>query len=766
MAKFFLLIVLSLTALFAKESHEISLQLQWKYQFQFAGYIVAKEKGFYKNVGLDVKIKEWSDGIDMVDELIEQRSQYAVVRPSSLIDIAKGKKVIYLATIFQSSPLILLADKSSGISSIQDFKGKTLMTTGDLNSDTSLISMMFSQGVKLEDMKILKPSFDVKDLLNATTDLMASYISNEPFMLKKLGGDPVIFSPKDYGFDFYNDILATDKEYLAKHPQEVKNFRKASLQGWEYAFSHIDETVDIIYNKYNTQHKTKELLLYEARELKKLAYFKTDTIGKIEKEKLSKIYDVYKLLGLIKNQEIDFNELIYNQFSVDVILSEEEKKYLHDRQIIRMCIDPNWIPFEHFDKKGNYEGMSADYYKLFEKNLNVKFEPVHTKTWSESIEFAKERKCDIFSLAMSTPEREKYMSFTTPYLKIPLVITTKLDIPFVNEIKDLRGKRVGISKGYAFYELLKAKYPDLNLVEVDDIDDGLKKVNDGTIFGYIGTLASVGYRLQRYYSGELKIAGKIEDNWELGIGVRNDDPILLTILQKAINQVSAEQKREILNRWISIKYEKGTDYTMVYKVVGFFSFIIFFGLFFMQKQQTLKRKLQDANEKLEIAYAELEQVAVTDKLTQLFNRHKLDKTLQSEKNRADRYDQMFGIMILDIDHFKVINDTYGHHVGDVVLQEFAAILVNNSRESDIIGRWGGEEFLIIVPQGDFDSMNYFAHNLKNKIQSHLFVSSYKITTSIGITVYRKYESLQTTLSRADEALYVAKNSGRNLVVGK
>lgn len=746
----------------AKVLQPVSLQLKWKYQFQFAGYIMAKEKGFYNDVGLDVTIKEWDYGINMVDELLSFKSDYTLTSPSSLIDISNGKKIVYLATIFQSSPLILLADKSSGIRSVKDFKHKRMMTTGDLNSDTSLLSMMFSQGIKMEDMKIKKPSFNTKDLLNGKADLMAAYISNEPHQLEKMGGTPVIFSPKDYGFDFYGDILVTTKEHLECNPQEVKNFRSATLEGWEYAFSHMQETVDIIYNKYNTQHRTKEALMYEAKELKKLAYFKTDTLGKIEKEKLRKIYDVYKLLGLLRH-DVNLDEVIYNEHLLKKRFTELEKDYLRNRKNITMCIDPNWMPFEQFDHNGNYEGMTADYYKLFEKILGTKFKVIPTKTWTESIEFAKERKCDIFSLAMETPERKKYMNFTTPYLKIPLVVATSLDVPFINEIKDLQGKKVGISKGYAFVELLRNKYPNLNIVEVEDIDDGLDKVNSGELFGYIGTLASVGYKFQTKYSGELKIAGKIADNWKLGIGVRNDDPMLLRVLEKAVLNISKEQHRDILNHWVSIKYEKGVDYSVLWKTIGVFTLIVLVGLYFMRKQNKLKENLKEANEKLELAYTQLERLAVTDKLTQLYNRHKLDKVLEQEKNRSDRYGDTFGVMIVDIDLFKNINDTYGHQIGDTVLQELAEIFKENSRESDTVGRWGGEEFLIIAPQVNEDSMTNFAQNLKDKVQHHLFAEKYKITISIGMTIYKAPESIDAVITRADEALYFSKENGRNQV---
>lgn len=764
--KIFLLFIYLLFLTFslsAQELKKVSLQLQWRYQFQFAGYIMAKEKGFYKQAGLDVALKEWQPGIHMEDDVIQGKSEYATCRATSLIDISNGKKIVYLASIFQSSPLVALADKSSHIKSVEDFKNKRIMATRDI--DISLFSMMFSQGIMPQDVNVIQPSFTPADLLNGKTDLIAAYISNEVYTLKLLGGKPVVFNPKDYGFDFYSDLLITSREYIQNNPQEVKRFRNASLQGWKYAFEHIDETVDIIYEKYNSLHKTKEALYYEAQELKKLAYYETDTVGTVEKQKLQRIYDVYRLLGLVK-KKIDLRGVVFSDYALDTELTAAEKEYLSKLNEITVCIDPNWMPFEHFDQNGKYEGMSADYFQLFENALSTKFRVIKTKTWTESIEYAKHRKCDLFSLAMETPKRKEYMNFTSPYLKIPLVVATKVEVPFVNEINELKNKKIGIAKGYAFVELLKDQYPFLDIVEVEDIDDGLKRVHDGEIFAYVGTIASIGYKLQAKYIGELKITGKIDANWELGVGVRNDDRLLLQVMQKAVNTITKDQERLILNKWISIKYDKGVDYTLVWKVIAFFSFVLIVGYYFYRKQRYLKERLQEVNDKLEVAYEALQEVAITDKLTQLYNRHKLDEVLQIEKNRVDRYGGSFGVIILDIDFFKLINDTYGHHIGDIVLQELGVLLRENSRSSDVVGRWGGEEFLIIAPNLSEDNIENFAQNIKDKISHHLFNGTNNITISMGISVYKIGEDVEKTLIRADQALYVSKNSGRDKITIK
>ncbi len=308
-------------------------------------------------------------------------------------------------------------------------------------------------------------------------------------------------------------------------------------------------------------------------------------------------------------------------------------------------------------------------------------------------------------------------------------------------------------------EYFKKEHPLINIVEVNNTKEGLDLLQDKKIYAFIGTIASIGYESQINYITNIKIAGKLYDDWKLGIGVRNDDLTLLNILNKTVLTLTEEQKREILNKWVSIKYESHIDYTLLWKIVISFLIILFVLLYFFNKEKKLKIKLEKA-------YDELKHLAITDKLTNVYNRHKLDEVLEIEKKRADRYNSTFGIMILDIDYFKKINDLYGHHVGDNVLKEFATILKDNSRDTDIVGRWGGEEFLIIVPQTNKESIELFAQNIRKKVEFNSFELVEHLTISIGTTVYKKNESTETTINRADNALYEAKNSGRNCVCSR
>ena len=159
----------------------------------------------------------------------------------------------------------------------------------------------------------------------------------------------------------------------------------------------------------------------------------------------------------------------------------------------------------------------------------------------------------------------------------------------------------------------------------------------------------------------------------------------------------------------------------------------------------------------------IEKLSNKDKLTNVYNRAKLDLLLEKEVHRFKRYKTDLSIVMLDIDHFKHINDTYGHLMGDKVLIEIAKLLKEQTRSTDYIGRWGGEEFLIICANSNIEQASKVAYKLKKKIEDFNFDIDKTITASFGVTQYKKGDSIDDMLQRADNALYLCKKTGRNKV---
>ena len=570
----------------------------WLDQFEFAGFYMAKEKGFYQEAELDVDIKKFEPSIDLTNRVLERDADFGLNSSSLIIDKANGKDIVLLGTIFQSSPLVFIGLNDTNIKTISDMKNKKVMVSNNQENFAPFQSMLKSQGLHLDELNFIPHSFNIDDLINKKTDLMSAYITNEPFLLNEKGYETTIFNPKDFGFNFYEDILFTSKDFALENPKLVKDFYNATMKGWKYAFDNIDETAKIIYEKYNSQNKSLKALIYEAHEMRKLVYDENGKMGTISEEIINLILNTYRLMGLV-NTKVDLNDLLYTKhLENNILLDDEEKKYLKKIKNITMCVDPNWMPFEKIEND-KHVGIVADYMNLIQNKIKTPITLIPTKTWTESLEKSKNRECDILSFAIKSLEREAYLNFTKPFFSTPLVIASDINSPYIENIKEIKNRRFGIIKGYAYEEILKIKYPNLTFVEVENITQGLNLVRKGEIFGFIDTLTTVGYHIQNNYIGQLKISGRFDEIWDLGIGTRNDQPILNTIFQKAVNDISANQKQQILNKWIPLEYQKEFDYKFVYEIIASLGILTFFGILFY-RAYLLKKLNAQLNEKIKI----------------------------------------------------------------------------------------------------------------------------------------------------------------------
>lgn len=185
----------------------------------------------------------------------------------------------------------------------------------------------------------------------------------------------------------------------------------------------------------------------------------------------------------------------------------------------------------------------------------------------------------------------------------------------------------------------------------------------------------------------------------------------------------------------------------------------------------LQGQLQPANLELESRVEqrtrELEQLASTDPVTGLNNRRELMRQLSDELSRAHRYERLLSVLMIDIDNFKSLNDTYGHQAGDHVLAEFADIFHNTCRSADIIGRYGGEEFVILAPETSLTQASQFAELLAKQVRARRIAfdnETISVSCSIGVTAIRQKDSTDQILKRADQTMYRAKASGKDKVV--
>ncbi len=298
----------------------IRVQLRWTHQFQFAGFYAAIEQGYYSEEGLEVKLIEGSGNYDFAGLLLDGNSEFGVESTSLLISRNQNKPLIVLASIFQHSPETFITLAKYKINTIEDFSGKTaLFSTLELPATSGVI-------VKQSIMDKVIPSLSddrIEDLIDGSHQIIDGYSIDMPYHIMKLGYQPVLISPINYGVDFYGDCIFTSEEYLHKHPKKTAAFLRATLKGWEYAMFNKKELVQLIIEKYNP-NITQEQLIFEARELEELIQPKFVEIGYMHKARWQHIGEVYVSLGML-DKDFSLDGFLYTDFINDQV---KRQKYL------------------------------------------------------------------------------------------------------------------------------------------------------------------------------------------------------------------------------------------------------------------------------------------------------------------------------------------------------------------------------------------------------------------------------------------------------
>lgn len=587
------------SVLHAKTLDKVSLQLLWLDQFQFAGYYMAKEKGFYEDVGLEVDFKPFESDVKAVEDVLKGNTHFAIGRSSLLVDKSKGKDIKLLAALLQTSPLVLMASPHANITTLNDLKNKRIMLSPDQSTVMAIKAMLSSQRVSFDDLIQLPQSFNVKDLINNKVDVISAYISAQPYTLEKLGMKPIIFDPKDYGFDFYNDILFTSEEYTKQNPKQVKDFVEASLKGWKYAFDNIDQSVEVIYTQYNTQNKSRDELLYEAQELKKLAYYHTHELGKIDTAKLEKIYNVFNVLGYIQKPYDVKSILLKPQRSTSIKWTPQEQAYINISPPISYS-EINWKPLSIIENN-TMRGIMGDYLDLVAQKTGLRFKYVPSNSWEEVLEKFKKKEIDIIPGVGSSSQEKSLGAISQEYANYPMVIVTSDKYRYINNLNELKDKTIAVPKYYTSYNFLKQNYPNLKLMTTKDIPEALLLVAENKADAFVGHIAAALYYISHGHFSHLKISGSTDFRFAHHYLVQKENELLLSIINKAFKHIDLQERDGINAKWIHTRVEQQIDYKVLLAMT--LLFVIILAILFY-RQVILKR----FSDKLQQSYASLERI--------------------------------------------------------------------------------------------------------------------------------------------------------------
>ncbi|AXH08844.1 BvgS-like domain-containing signal transduction sensor histidine kinase (NMT1, PAS domains) [Malaciobacter halophilus] len=588
---------------FANETKKVSIQLNWKYQFEFAGYIAAIEKGFYKDVGFDVTLKELKKDTNVIEEVKNNKATFGIYDSSILSNYDKKKPIILLANYLKKSPLVLITKQS--IFSPKDLINKKIYMS-EFEFENSSLSKLFRKfNIKKSDINLISSIDSLDSFILNEADAISAYITNQTYILDKQRVPYNLITPSNYEIDSFGGNLFASLKYVQENPEKIKEFIKATNKGWKYALDNKEELVDIIYEKYS-KYKTKQALLYEANKIEKVMLLDVYKLGEIRKTIIEEELKSAKNRNIV-DRSLSINDIVFSfsKYSKTYSFTNEEIEYLNRKKRIKMCTDPSWMPYEKI-QNGKHIGIVSDYIKFFQKQLKVPIVLYETKSWKESLRSIKDKKCDILSVVVKDKQREKIMNITKPYLEFPLVIATKIEARFINSLDDLLAdKKIGVVKSYAYTSILEKKYPNKKFVNVSSVDEGLQLVAQGKLFGLIDSITTIGYKLQNSYFSELKIAGKFDEKYSLGIGIRNDDAVLYSIFDKLVQKLDVQTKNDILKKWISFNYDAGFDYSFFWKIFLIFAVIVLIITYRYKELASNKEKIQKQREKLEQKNKEL-----------------------------------------------------------------------------------------------------------------------------------------------------------------
>ena len=262
------------------------------------------------------------------------------------------------------------------------------------------------------------------------------------------------------------------------------------------------------------------------------------------------------------------------------------------------CVDPDWMPFERINGRGRHEGLAGDLMRQVETRIGIPLRLVPTDSWSQSLEYVREGRCRLLAAAGETVPRREYLDFTTPWGDYPLVVAVRTDELFIENLEAIREKPLGVIRDYAHIDLIRERYPNLDIVEVENVTDGLERVRREEVFGYVDTIPAIGYTLRREGIEELKIGGKLEIPLKLSIALRKGEPAeLLSVLNKALASFSEEERRVMADKWFAIQIEKVFDYTLLWQLLAVITPIVLAVLYWNRKLKHAEETIRESEAK-------------------------------------------------------------------------------------------------------------------------------------------------------------------------
>ena len=248
-------------------------------------------------------------------------------------------------------------------------------------------------------------------------------------------------------------------------------------------------------------------------------------------------------------------------------LTPEEKIFLGKFKKMRQAVDPSWPPLEFLDEQGHASGVATEYLRLMARRLRLSLDTVNLKNFQQILEYAEAGKLDVIPSIVPTPERREYLLFTRPHTIVPLVVINRKADPFLQDLENLRGKRVVLARGYGIDYLLQKELPGQEFEYVESLEQALKAVSSGEADATVDAVAPFNYLSTKLGLDGLKVAATTSSHFELCFGVRKGLPELVSVLNKSMDLISGEERSIIMDKWINLPVKRQVDWAYIWRIV-------------------------------------------------------------------------------------------------------------------------------------------------------------------------------------------------------
>ena len=790
----------------------VTLQLKWTHSFQFAGYYAAQEQGYYRDAGLSVTIKEALPSSDPVQEVTEARAEYGTGSSSLLLEREADKPVVVLAVIFQHSPYVIIARQTQ---SIHDLVDKRIMLEPQA---AELLGYLKSESIPLDRIIKLEHSHDLQDLISNKVDAISAYTINQPYYLERANFSYQTYSPRSAGIDFYGDNLFTSEQEIINHPERVKAFRAASLRGWQYAMAHPEEITSLILAKYSQRHP-RQFLLFQARQMAVLIQPELVEIGYMNPGRWRHIAKTYADIGKLP-KDIALDNFLYSPtfqlstFSLYrgllitlllLTLATALSYYIYriNRKLARSITTGKQAEQREISRSHILELLANGaplstilediVHSVEQANpamlcsimlLDSQGKYLHIGAAPSMPDFFNQEMNQLeigvgltsFGTAAFTGQRVIVEDMQThPYWENHKVLIQQaaLNSCWSEPIHSARGKVLGTFDIY-HHNVLKPTDADLQLM--------LKTAN-------VTAIALDRNRADQAVKGNEKLLSDILENVSAYIYMKDMHGRYL-YANRLLRELFDAPKEEILGYDDNKFYDANTAVKMQQSDLQ----VLQHGKTIHDEEESIPNPLTgqtsvylttkiplrhedgriyalcgistDITEKKDFE-EHLRHMAQYDALTKLPNRALFGDRLQQIFSTVKRTHEHFGLMYIDLDKFKPVNDTYGHEAGDALLKQAAHRMQSCVRESDTVARIGGDEFVVLLASLKYDED---AQEIGEKIRHALNLpfpiagNKLNISSSIGVAIYPAHgDNEKELIKNADLAMYYAKENGRNNV---